>query len=370
MTQIKVPYTNFGIEFENQRAELMPAIERVFEVGDFILGEEVSRFESRFKELCGVRHAISVANGTDAIILALKSLGIGPGDEVITAANSWISSTASIALVGATPVFADVDDDQNISPDAIERKISSKTKAILPIHLTGRCARMREIMNLASRHRLSVIEDAAQAVMARVGDNFSGSLGTVGCFSLHPLKNLNAAGDAGILTTNDDFLAQKLRGLRAHGLKNRDEVAFWGFNSRLDTIQAAILNVRIGKLDQLIETKVKNARFYTRELSKMVQCPSDDSERPHTYHVYVIQTDRRNELHDFLCSRGIETKIHYPIPIHLQEAARYLGYELGSLPVTERQANRILSLPCNPYLSKDQMNWVVESIRTFFGYSA
>lgn len=363
---LTVPYVNFGLEYQSQRAELLPAIEKVLEAGDFILGEEVSRFESRFKELCRVRHAIAVGNGTDAMILALKALGIGPGDEVITAANSWVSTAASIALAGATPVFADVEPDQNISFKSIESKLSKKTRAILPVHLTGRCARMNEIMALGNRYGLAVIEDAAQAVGAQVGDRLSGSMGTIGCFSLHPLKNLNATGDAGIMTTNDDRLAEKLRLLRMHGLRNRDEVVCWGLNSRLDTIQAAILNVRIGKLDSYITRKRKIARRYTSKLLSLVQCPLDDVERPHTYHVYVIQTDRRNELRDFLLERGIETKIHYPIPIHLQEAARYLNYDRGSLPMTEAQASRILSLPINPYLNDVQVDWVIQSIRAFF----
>ncbi|MBI4405537.1 MAG: DegT/DnrJ/EryC1/StrS family aminotransferase [Deltaproteobacteria bacterium] len=366
MAGVKVPYLNFPEEYRRYQKQMLGAVTRILERGDFIMGNDVATFESEFAKLSGTRHAIGVANGTDALVLALKVLGIGPGDEVLTAANSFLATAAAIALVGAKPVFADVEDDQGISPKAIEKAIGPKTKALLPVHLTGRCCDLTPILKIATKHHLHVIEDAAQSVGASVDGIKAGGGGILGCFSLHPLKNLNACGDAGIITTNDDGLANRLRLLRNHGLKNRDEVDFWGVNSRLDSLQAAILLTRLPVLASTIEKRRALAKRYTDALSKFVRCPSDSANRPHTYHVYVIQTQHRDELKDFLAARGIDTKIHYPIPIHLQKAAAYLEYHPGSLPNTERQAKQILSLPINQYLSEEQLDWVIESVRAFF----
>lgn len=366
-TDFRVPYVNFPAQFAEEKDVIMNEIRRVFERGDFILGDRVGQFENAFAELCDVKHAVAVANGTDALILALKALGIGSDDEVITASNSWISSAASIALVGARPVFVDVANDQNIDPALIESAITPKTKALMPIHLTGRCARMMEIMAIAHRHNLAVIEDSAQAVCSTVGGRKAGSFGNINCFSLHPLKNLNAAGDAGIITTDDDKMAATLKMLRHHGMKNREEVSFWGFNSRLDTLQAAILLPRVKTLGDVIEKRRRNAKIYLSGLQGVVELPVEREDEFHTYHVFVIQCNRRNELQTHLAKNGIDTKIHYPIPIHLQEAAAYLGYKKGSLPNTERQASRILSLPIHQSLSPEQIQLVIESIKDFYG---
>lgn len=363
----RVPYTNFPEQFRLSRQATLAAVERVFERGDFILGREVELFEREFAALCGVKHAVGVANGTDSLILAFRALGIGPGDEVITASNSWISSASAIALVGATPVFADVLPDQTIDPEKIEKTISSKTKAILPVHLTGRCARLKEILEIGVRHGIMVIEDAAQSLTAERDGFRAGGAGLIGSFSLHPLKNLNAAGDAGILTTNDDAFAMKFRRLRNHGLVNRDEVLHWGYNSRLDTLQAAILRTRLSDLPKTIERRRAIAKLYVASLKELVECPVEQDNERHTYHVFVIQCDRRNELKDYLAERGVETKIHYPIPIHLQKAAQYLGYRPNDLPRTERQADRILSLPIHQYLTDEQVDWVSNSVRNFYG---
>lgn len=362
----RVPYVNFPRQFEESKEETLAAIQNVIQRGDFILGKEVGQFEEEFAKICNVKHAVGVANGTDSLIIALKILGIGPGDEVITASNSWVSSASAIALVGATPVFADVSEDQNINPEEIRKKITARTKCIMPVHLTGRCARMEEILKIANEKGIPVLEDAAQAITARTGKYTAGNAGLMASFSLHPLKNLNAAGDAGILTTNDAALAEKMRLYRHHGLKNRDEVEFWGFNSRLDTIQAALLLTRVKRLPEYVSLRRRNAALYTEGLKDLVYCPVERSDEFHTYHVYVIQCDRRNELQNYLLERGIETKVHYPIPIHQQKAAAYLGYGPGSLPNTEKQRDRILSLPINQYTSPEQIHWVVESIRSFY----
>ena len=364
---MKVSYVDFLSQFEDHKSELVAAVTGVLQKGDFILGEAVSEFETAFAKISNAKHAIAVANGTDALIIALRALDIGAGDEVITTANSWVSSASAIALLGAVPVFADVNSDQNINPKLIEGLITKKTKAILPVHLTGQCAAMPEILAIAQKHLLPVIEDAAQAVTAGVNGLTAGSAGTVGCFSLHPLKNLNAAGDAGIITTNDAELAGQMRLLRHHGLKNRDEVVRWGYNSRLDTIQAAILLQKLPFLSAVIEKRRANARKYISLLEGVVTLPVEISGYRHTYHTFVIQCDQRDQLREFLAEKEIETKIHYPIPIHMQEAAKYLNYKPGSLPQTEAQAKRILSLPIHQHVTSEQIEWVAKSIRTFYG---
>lgn len=366
METLTVPYVNFPQQFADSQEETLRAMQAVFERGNFILGQEVSQFEQEFARISNVKYAVGVANGTDSIIMGLRLLGVKEGDEVITASNSWVSSASAVALIGAIPVFADVLPDQNIDPAEIEKKISSHTKCILPVHLTGRCARMPEILAIGKKHGIPVLEDAAQAVMARVGEYTAGNAGIMASFSLHPLKNLNAAGDAGIVTTNDESLYEKLKMVRNHGLKNRDEIVFWGYNSRLDTLQAAVLLTRMKNLPDYIAARRKNAQSYTEALHDIVDCPVERKDEFHTYHVYVIQCDRRDQLQQFLTQRGIETKVHYPIPIHQQEAARYLGYKKGSLPVTEKQAERILSLPINQYTTEAQIAWVTESIRHFY----
>ncbi len=368
MTPYKVPYLNFPQQYREQREEILRALEAVFQNGDFILGKEVELFEQEFARLCAVKHAIGVANGTDSLILIFRALGIGTGDEVITCANSWISTVSAIVLAGAKPVFVDVLADQTMAFGKVEQVITRRTKAIVPVHLTGRCAHMKPLLELGKKLKIPLIEDAAQAVTAEVDGKVAGGIGLIGSFSLHPLKNLNAAGDAGIITTNDDEIAWKIRLLRNHGLKNRDEVLFWGYNSRLDTIQAAILRKRMAHLNSVIERRRSIAKRYVSALKDCVQCPVERDDERHTYHVFVIQCDRRDELQVHLNKNGIETKVHYPIPIHLQQAAQYLGYKMGDLPETEKQAGRILSLPVNQYLTDEQVDTVCTSVRSFYGH--
>lgn len=364
--RLVVPYTNFTLQYAAIGEELLAAVQRVLQNGDFILGSEVERFEHAAAEYCGVRHAIGVANGTDALVMALKALGIGPGDEVITAPNSFLASAAAIALAGATPRFVDVRDDLNIDPDAIERAIGPRTKAVLPVHLTGRPAEMNTIRDVANRHGLVIVEDAAQAIGATYHGQRVGGCGDIGCFSLHPLKNLNAAGDAGLMTTNDDRLAGVLRQMRNHGLRNRNEADFWGFNSRLDTVQAAMLNVKFQYLDAATEARRANARFYAAALGDVVEVPRERDHEHCVYHTFVVQCDGRDALQARLLEDGVETKVHYPIPIHLQRAAAALGYRKGDFPVAERQADRSLTLPNYQELTEDQKQLVVSSICRFY----
>lgn len=365
---MRIPYVNIAAQHVSLKSELLSAIGKVLDSGQFILGDEVAEFERCFAELCGVSYAIGLNSGTDALILALRAIGVGPGDEVITVPNSFVASTSCIVLLGARPVFVDVRDDYNMDPALIEQAITPRTKAILPVHLTGRPSDMDPILEVARVHHLHVIEDCAQAVAADYRGKRVGSFGTVGCFSLHPLKTLNACGDGGVLTTNDAGLAEEFRILRNIGLKTRDDCVVWSGSSRLDTIQAAVLLVKLRYLEVWTNKRRANARFYQDHLRDFpqVQVPID---RPHegaVYHTFVIQADRRDMLQEHLARHGIGTAVHYPIPIHLHKAACGLGLGPGSFPVAEKQAHRILSVPIYPELGEVELQYVVDGIRSFY----
>ena len=364
---MNVPFVNLGLQNRFIKDELLNIVSRLLDSGQFILGEDLVKFESSFARLCGTKYAIGVANGTDALFLSMKVMGIKQGDEVITAPNSYLASASSIYLAGATPVFADVREDFNIDPEQIRKVISPRTKAIIPVHLTGRPADLIAILALAQEHHLAVIEDCAQAVCAEYNDKLVGSFGDLGCFSLHPLKNLSACGDGGVITTNNEDLYHKLLKARNHGLRNRDECEFWSYNSRLDNIHAAMLNIKLNKLPEWTARRREIASYYYERLSRLdLIVPKDKSFEKAVYHTFIIQTVMRNELKDFLSKMGIDTKIHYPIPIHLQDAAKYLGYKKSDFPVTEKQTGTILSLPVFPELSDDQVEYVADTINNFF----
>jgi dTDP-4-amino-4,6-dideoxygalactose transaminase len=366
MATIRIPYVDIGAQYAQERDELLPIIDRVLASGGHVGGPAVDELEARLAALCGVNHAVALNSGTDALVLALRALGVGTGDEVITAPNSFVASTAAIVHVGATPVFADVLPDQNIDPERVAAAITPRTKAILPIHLTGRMADMEPIMDLARRNDLLVIEDAAQAVGSSYAGRPAGSIGDVGCFSTHPLKNLNACGDGGFITTNDDRVAATVKLLRNHGLIDRNAVEQWGFVSRMDALQAAILGYRVGRLDDVVARRRANAARYLELLDRdRVFCPAERQIEFNTYHTFVVQVDRRDTLQRHLADRGIGTAIHYPVPIHLQRAAAALGYKPGDFPVTERQADRILTLPVNQSLGPGEIEIVAEAVNDF-----
>ena len=364
---MKVPFVNLGLQNRLIKDELLNIVSGLLDSGQFILGEDLVKFESSFARLCGTKYAVGVANGTDALFLSMKLMGIQQGDEVITAPNSFLASASSIYLAGATPVFADVREDFNIDPEQIRKVISPKTKAILPVHLTGRPTDVEAILTIAQEYHLAVIEDCAQAVCAEYKDKPVGSFGDLGCFSLHPLKNLSACGDGGVITTNSEDLYQKLLKARNHGLRNRDECEFWSYNSRLDNLQAAMLNIKLNKLSEWTARRRKIASYYYDRISgPEIIVPTDKTFEKSVYHTFIIQTVRRDELKNFLFNKGIDTKIHYPVPIHLQDAAKYLGYKKGDFPITENQTETILSLPVFPELSDDQVEYVAETIIEFF----
>jgi dTDP-4-amino-4,6-dideoxygalactose transaminase len=368
MSKLRIPYVDLAAQYAAEREQLLPIIEDVLASGVYIGGEVIERLEGKLAALCGVKHAAVLNSGTDALILGLRALGVGPGDEVITPPNSFVASAAAIVHVGAKPVFVDVLSDQNIDPERIAAAITPRTRAIMPVHLTGRIADMDPIMELARSRGLVVIEDAAQAIGSRYRGKPAGSFGAVGCFSTHPLKNLNAIGDGGFITTNNDDISAFVRRQRNHGLVDRNTVEGFGLVSRMDALQAAVLEFRLGRLDAIIRQRRANAARY-RELLDCddIFIARDRDIEFNTYHTFVIQLERRDALQRFLADKGIGTAIHYPIPIHLQPAAAALGHLRGDFPVTESQAERILTLPINPSLTDQQIEIIATETKRFLG---
>lgn len=363
-----IPFINIAEQHKPLKSEILAAVSQVLDSGRFILGKEVVDFEKKFAKLCGAEYAIAVNSGTDALILALRVLGIGSGDEVITVPNSFVSSTGCIILEGATPVFVDVLDSMNMDWAQLERAKTKNTKAILPVHLTGLPADMDPILDFARDNKLFIIEDCAQAVLAEYKGKRVGAIGDIGCFSLHPLKTLNACGDGGVITTNNRDLYDQLTVMRNLGLRSRDDCVTWSGNSRLDTIQAAILLVKLQYLEEWTLKRRENAALYQEALSgiKDLIVPLQHPDYKAVYHTYVIQAKHRDTLKKYLLRKGVETAIHYPVPIHLHQAAVTLNYSFGDFPVTEKQANSILSLPVYPELNKDDIHYIAGLIRTFF----
>jgi len=365
-TDSPVPYVDIGGQFQDDRDALMPIIEEILASGQHVGGVWEGRLEAALTQWCGTKHVLALNSGTDALILALEALGIGPGDEVITPPNSFVASTAVINRVGATPVFADVLADQNIDPRAVERVVTTRTKAIMPVHLTGRVADMNPIVKLARDRGIAVIEDAAQAIGSRYDGALAGSIGDVGCFSAHPLKNLNACGDAGYLATDRDDVADYVRLARNHGLMDRNTVTRFGTVSRMDSLQAAILEFRLGRLDDTIKRRRANAAVYRDHLDPdLVFSPPCRNMEFNTFHTFVVQVDHRDALREHLNGMGIGTAIHYPVPIHLQPAAAYLGHGEGDFLVTEEQAGRILTLPIHQGLEEAQIARVAAVVNAF-----
>ena len=364
----EIRYVDLGAQFAEERADLMAIVERVLASGDYVGGDAVGRLEDELAAFVGMGHCVAVNSGTDALALAMRCLGIGPGDEVITPPNSFIASTGAIVQIGARPVFVDVGDDYNLEPERIEAAITPATKAIMPVHLTGRICDMDRITPIAARHGLAVVEDAAQSIGSLYKGRKAGSFGDAGCFSSHPLKNLNSCGDGGFITTNDGALAERARRLRNHGLADRSTAPEFGCVSRMDVLHAEILRYRLEKrLAHAIERRRANVALYRAHLDRRhVDVPECRDHEYNTYVLFMVQIDRRDALQQRLRDLGIGTAVHYPTPIHLQPAAAHLGYRAGDFPVAERQAARILSLPNHPYATEEQIRTVCEAINGFF----
>lgn len=363
---MRVPFVDLQAQLPTIRPAVLAAMSEVIERASFIQGEQVRSFEQAFAAYLDVKHAIGVGNGTDALYLALRVSGIGPGDEVITAANTFIATTEAVTGVGATIVLVDADPvSYTLDPAQVEAAVTARTKAIIPVHLYGQPADMSAIMAIAERHGLLVIEDACQAHGARYQGRRVGTIGHIGCFSCYPGKNLGAFGDAGVVVTNDDAIAGRLRMLANHGSIKKYEHEIEGWNSRLDTVQAAVLGIKLPHLDHWNDLRRQHADRYAALLAGSgVRTPSV-SNGDHVWHLYVIEADNRDDLAARLRERDIATGVHYPMPLHLQPAYRNLGYRLGAFPVAEQAARQILSLPMFPELSADQIGFVADAVHEF-----
>jgi len=377
---MKIPLLDLKAQHDPIQKELLDAIAQVLASQAFILGPDVKKLEDRIASYCQTQFAVGVSSGSDALLIALMALGIGPGDEVITTAYSFFATAGSIARIGATPVFADIDPlTCNIDPKKIEGAITPRTKAIIPVHLYGQCADMEPILEIASRHTLWVIEDAAQAIGAEYRDGRrAGSISTIGCLSFFPSKNLGALGDGGMVVTNDPQLAEKLAVLRVHGGKPKYHHKILGGNFRLDTLQAAVLNVKLNYLDSWTKARRKNAERYRHLLKEsgllettgiqMLHAvyAASGVQHDHIYNQFVIRVPDRDRLREFLKEQEIGTEVYYPVPFHLQECFAALGYKRGDFPESERAANETIALPIYPELTEQMQNVVVKTITAFY----
>jgi dTDP-4-amino-4,6-dideoxygalactose transaminase len=375
-----VPLLDLEAHHEPLHKEIMAAIEQTFLSQAFILGPEVSKLEERVASYCQTKHGIGVSSGTDALLIALMAMGVGPGDEVITTPYSFFATAGAVARLSAKPILVDIDPQTyNIDPSKIGNAITSRTKAVIPVHLYGQCADMAPILDLAQRHNLKVIEDAAQAIGSEYRDGRrAGSIGTVGCLSFFPSKNLGCLGDGGMVVTNDADLAERMKVLRVHGGKPKYYHKLIGGNFRLDTIQAAVLNVKLNYLDEWTRRRQENARRYETlfQQSGLVQkgkvrLPApvyreSGAKHYHIYNQFVLRVEQRDALIGFLKQKGIGAEIYYPVPFHLQECFRYLGHKAGDFPESERAAQETVAIPIYPELTTGQQTEVVETIVEYY----
>lgn len=358
-----VPFIDLVAQYQTIRDEIRSTVDQVFETQQFVLGEEVELLEEEIAAYCDARYAIGCASGTDAIVLSLLALGIGPGDEVITSPFTFFATAGAIHRVGAVPRFVDIDSDSyNLNPDLVERAITEKTKAIMPVHIFGQCAEMESLWRLSVRHNLPIIEDACQAIGAEYRGRRAGVLGTIGCFSFFPTKNLGGAGDGGIITTDDAEVAARLRRLRVHGDVGGYNHVEVGFNSRLDSLQAAVLRVKLRHLDSWSDARGRNAESYnrmfrSRNLLSCVDTPAIAPDQRHVYNQYTLRVrgGMRDEVMRYLRANGVGCAVYYPIPLHMQKCFDYLGCQPNDFPESNRAAQEVLSLPIFSELTEEQL---------------
>jgi len=369
---MQVPFLDLKAHHEPIRPELESAIREVLDSNAFAGGPFVAKFEQDFAAFCGTSHAIGVGNGTDALWLTLLALGVGPGDEVITAPMTFMATAEAISFCGATPVFVDIDErTYTLDPEKLERAISPRTKAVIPVHLFGQVADMDPVLEIAGRHGLPVIEDACQAHGAEFRGRKAGSLGIAGCFSFYPGKNLGGLGEAGAVVTNNTELQTRIQMLGDHGQAKKYHHALVGWNARMDGIQGAALRVKLKYLNKGNESRRAHARAYSQNLAEIAELvlPTEAEYARHVYHLYVVRLQNRDRILQEMAQRGIACGIHYPIPVHLQEAYRFLGHKKGSFPVAERCADEFLSLPLYPELTAEQIGIVARELRDLLGNS-
>ncbi len=365
----KIKWSYLPKQFNEQSIdEILEELRKFIPTGDLTLGSPVEKFEKSFAKLIGCKYAIGVNSGTDAIKLSLKALGVGPGDEVITTANTFIATVGAIGELFAKPVFVDCTDNFCMDVSQVKKAITKKTKAIVAVHLAGQMTDMPTLKKIADEHDVPVIEDACQCILGNINGKNAGTFGASGAFSLHPLKNLNVWGDGGIIVTDDPKMNDELRLLRNHGLRSRDDVEILGCNSRLDSVQAVIGNWLINQVDKITETRINNASVLDEGLNKLPQItiPSRFRDRQLVYHLYIVFAERRDELIQFCKENGIQVKIHYPIPVYRQEALKSLKHVKGDFPVTDRHAETMISFPAHDHLRRDELNYIVETVGRFY----
>jgi len=358
------PMLDLKKQYLGIKDEIIAMTNEIFESAHYVLGKKGAELEEKFRAFHDIKEAIGVASGTDALHLSVRAFGIGPGDEVITSPFTFFATAEAILYVGARPVFADIEPDTyNIDPAAIEKLITRKTKAILPVHIFGHPADMVRIMEIAKAHKLKVIEDCAQSIGASLDGRKTGSFGDAGCFSFYPSKNLGAYGDGGMIILKDSQTAEEVKKLRNHGSAGGYRHECVGYNSRLDELQAGILLVKMKRLDEYNRRRHENAELYTELMKDIVKCPKEKPGAYHVYHQYTIQSPKRDSIQAFLREKGISSVVYYPIPLHVQDALKDLGYKEGDLPETERAAREVISLPMYPELEKEDIRVTAEAVR-------
>ena len=365
---MRIPFVDLKSQYNQIKTEIDQAISDVISETSFIGGDHVNEFEKKFAKLYGVKHCVSLANGTDALYVSMKMLDIGWGDEVITTAYSWISSSETITQTGAKPVFVDVDEYFTIDSSKLEQKINSRTKAIIPVHIHGQMCNMDIIMKIADKYNIPVIEDCAQSHFSEYKGKRAGTIGLVGTFSFYPGKNLGAYGDAGCLITNDNHFATKCKMFARHGALIKHQHEIEGINSRLDGIQAAILNVKLPHILDWTKCRIENAKLYNSLLKDIsqIETPKVRDKVLHSYHLYVIKTQKRNELAKYLNKNGVDTDIHYPVALPNMNAYKYLKNSNSDFPISYSNQNKILSLPMFPELTFKQIEYISKLIKAFF----
>lgn len=367
---MRVHYNYLPFEFNDKNTKVIfNNWKKLIKTTDFTLGHFVKQFENKFARYIGSKYCIATNNGTDALILSLKAAGISKDDEVITVTNSFYATTGAIVAVGAKPIFVDCDKRYQIDISSIEKAINKKTKAILPVHWGGASPNMLAINKIAKKYDLLVIEDACMGIGAKINNKSPGTFGLIGAFSMHPLKSLNVMGDGGMVVTNDKSIYQWMLKYRNHGMVDRDNIEFWGVNFRIQPLQAIVAMECLKKLDSVIRKRNNNAKFYDNKLKKLksfIEVPERPKGFLETYALYMVLCEKRDQLLKFLTKNKIECKIHYPIPLHLQKASKRYGYKNGMFPVAEDQANKLLTIPVHQYLSKSQLNHVVNCIKKFY----
>ena len=366
--KIQINHNYLKKQFKDNK-KIFNDIKKVVEDGDFTLGKTVDEFEEKFSEVQGVKYSIGVGSGTDAIFLSLIAAGIEKDDEVITTPFTFYATVGAIVTAGAKPVFVDAGEDYNIDVTKIEEAITKRTKVILPVHWSGKICNMKEIKRIAKKYNLMIIEDACHAIKASYNGSPAGGFGIAGAFSMHPLKNLNIWGDGGVICTNNKKFMQKLKLMRNHGLMNRDTCKIFGYNSRLDTIQAVVAKHMLKKIDFITNSRIHNSQYLDNHFCEIPQIviPKRNCENiKQVFHIYSVKCKNRDKLQKFLIKNDIDAKIHYPVPMHLQPAARYLGYKKGDFPISENLSKTTISFPVHEFISKTELKKIVSTVKNFY----